>query len=155
RRPPRRRSGRSRWSSRRPPSRADPPPGGIGAQVYCGSRGRTCERGPHRSAGPSRKPCVRAYGSTRYGSGRNDDLRLRALLALGDDEGHLLAFLELAEARGGDVRVVGEDVSAAAVLLDEAEALFRVEPLHRTGGHIKSPETVPGKRTLRIPSSSR
>src|SRR5690606_3738524 len=104
---------------------------------------------------PLENPCVRAYGSTRYGSGRNDVLRLRALLALGDVEGHLLAFLELAEARGGDVRVVGEDVSAAAVLLDEAEALFRVEPLHRTGGHIKSPETVPGKRTLRIPSSSR
>ncbi|GAA3174592.1 hypothetical protein GCM10010486_47530 [Nonomuraea roseoviolacea subsp. carminata] len=28
-----------------------------------------------------------------------------------------------------------EDVGAAAVLLDEAEALFRVEPLHGAGSH--------------------
>src|SRR5690606_25350034 len=61
--------------------------------------------------------------------------RLQALLALGDVERHLLAFLELTEPLGGDVRVVGEDVGSAAVLLDEAEALFRVEPLHGAGGH--------------------
>ena len=48
----------------------------------------------------------------------------------------LLALLELTEALGGDVRVVGEDVGAAAVLLDEAEALFRVEPLHGSSSHV-------------------
>src|SRR5690606_29980352 len=54
----------------------------------------------------------------------------------GDVEGHLLALVQLAVAAGGDdVRVVGEDVGAAAVLLDEAEALFRVEPLHGAGSH--------------------
>src|SRR4051812_17805939 len=72
-------------------------------------------------------------------SGGNDVLGLRALLALGDVEGNLLAFLKLAEARRGDVRVVGEHVSAAALLLDEAEALFRVEPLHGARCHIESP----------------
>ncbi|GAA2625438.1 hypothetical protein GCM10010411_72650 [Actinomadura fulvescens] len=30
---------------------------------------------------------------------------------------------------------MSEDVGAAAVLLDEAEALFRVEPLDGAGGH--------------------
>ncbi|EOY48703.1 integral membrane protein [Streptomyces lividans 1326] len=65
----------------------------------------------------------------------NDVLRLRALLALRDVEVHPLALLELAEALGGDVRVVGEDVGAAAVLRDETEALFGVEPLHGTGSH--------------------
>src|ERR1700754_4767288 len=85
-------------------------------------------------------------------SGRNDVLGLRALLALRDVEGHLLAFQKLAEALGGDVRVVGEDVGAAAVLLDEAEALFRVEPLHGTGSHFVSPsETVSGIRPVRSP----
>src|SRR5690606_11116078 len=69
-------------------------------------------------------------------SGGNDVLGLRALLALGDVEGHLLALVQLAVAAGGDdVRVVGEDVGAAAVLLDEAESLFRVEPLHGAGSH--------------------
>ena len=72
-------------------------------------------------------------------SGGNDVLGLRALLALRDVEAHLLAFLELAEALGVDVRVVGEDVSAATVLLDEAEALFRVEPLHGASSHVISP----------------
>ncbi|EGJ77107.1 putative cold-shock protein [Streptomyces sp. Tu6071] len=63
-------------------------------------------------------------------SGRNDVLGRRALLALRDVEVHLLALEQLAEALGGNVRVVGEHVGAATVLLDEAEALFRVEPLH-------------------------
>src|SRR4051812_42114130 len=72
-------------------------------------------------------------------SGENDVLGRRALLALRDVEGHLLAFEQLAEALGGDVRVVGEHVGAATVLLDEAEALFRVEPLHGTSSHVISP----------------
>src|SRR3954467_7963959 len=72
-------------------------------------------------------------------SGVDDVLGRRALLALSDVEGHLLAFLQLAEALGGDVRVVGEDVGAAAVLPDEAEALFRVEPLHGASSHVISP----------------
>ena len=75
-----------------------------------------------------------------YLVGGEDVLRLGALLALGDVEGHALALLELTEALGGDVRVVGEDVRAATVLLDEAEALFRVEPLHGAKCHFESPE---------------
>ncbi|GLW07267.1 hypothetical protein Misp01_23970 [Microtetraspora sp. NBRC 13810] len=31
---------------------------------------------------------------------------------------------------------MSEDVGAAAVLLDEAEALFRVEPLHGASSHV-------------------
>jgi len=68
-------------------------------------------------------------------SGGDDVLRLRALLALRDVEADPLALLELTEALGRDVRVVGEDVRAAAVLLDETETLFGVEPLHSSLCH--------------------
>ena len=95
-------------------------------------------------------PKVRA--PARYASGGDDVLRLRALLALRDVEGHLLAFPKLAVALGGDVREVGEDVGAAAVLLDEAEALFRVEPLHGASSHVISPSgQCPGVRTVPTP----
>src|SRR6478735_7061418 len=69
----------------------------------------------------------------------DDVLGRRTLLALRDVEGDLLALLQLAEALGGDVREVGEHVSAATVLLDEAETLFRVEPLHGASSHVVSP----------------
>src|SRR6476620_7835279 len=69
-------------------------------------------------------------GSRGRISERADVLGLRALLALRDVELDLLALEQLAEALGVDVREVGEDVRAATLLLDEAEALFRVEPLH-------------------------
>src|SRR6478736_4040025 len=69
-------------------------------------------------------------------SGRNDVL---GRLALRDVEGHLLALEQLTETLGGDVRVVGEHVRAATILLDEAETLFRVEPLHGTSSHVISP----------------
>src|SRR4051812_32764137 len=95
--------------------------------------------GPH--------PKVRAPAHIRV-SGENDVLSRRALLALRDVEVHLLAFEQLAEALGGDVRVVGEDVSAATVLLDEAETLFRVEPLHGARCHVKSPLGQCPKSTL-------
>jgi hypothetical protein len=44
---------------------------------------------------------------------------------------------------------VGEDVGAAAVLLDEAEALFRVEPLHGASSHVISPSEAVSEITLR------
>src|SRR5699024_1681028 len=63
-------------------------------------------------------------------SGGDDVLRLQALLALRDIEVHLLALEQFTVAGAGDVRVVGEDVCSAVLLLDEDEALFRIEPLH-------------------------
>lgn len=69
------------------------------------------------------------------GSGSGDVLRLRALLALRDVEGHGLALLELTVTVARDVGVVREDVRSAAVLRDEAETLFGVEPLHGSAGH--------------------
>src|SRR5919107_5390047 len=71
-------------------------------------------------------------------SERNDVLRLRALRALGDLELHALVLVQRAVALGLDGRVVHEDVGAAAVLSDEAEALLSVEPLHRTLCHAVS-----------------
>jgi hypothetical protein len=38
--------------------------------------------------------------------------------------------LQFPKSLGGDVREVSEDVWASALLFDEAEPLFRVEPLH-------------------------
>src|ERR1700736_4886780 len=64
-----------------------------------------------------------------------DVLGLRALGALGDVELHLLALGELAVSAAGDGRVMGEHVRAAPFLLDEAESLFAVEPLHGAGRH--------------------
>src|SRR5262245_54193107 len=62
-------------------------------------------------------------------------LSLRALRALGDLELDALVLVQAAVALGLDRRVVHEDVGAAAVLSDEAEALLSVEPLHRTLCH--------------------
>src|SRR4051812_12046292 len=76
--------------------------------------------------------------SAERGSERADIRRLRALRALGDVELHPLVLLETAEAARGDRREVGEDVGAAAVLADEAEALVAVEPLHGTCSHVCS-----------------
>src|SRR4051812_40486539 len=57
-----------------------------------------------------------------------------ALIAL-QLEADLLAFVERAEARTLDGRDVHENVVAAVVGLDEAEALSGVEPLHGAGSH--------------------
>src|SRR4051794_23453371 len=70
---------------------------------------------------------------------RTDVLRLRALLALGDVELHPLVLVQAAVAVCLDRRVVDEDVSAATVRGDEAEALFAVEPLHAALRHSLSP----------------
>ena len=49
-----------------------------------------------------------------------------------------------------DVGVVGEDVGAAAVLRDEAEALFRVEPLDGSAGHASASQGLDSRaRTVR------
>src|SRR4051794_20212117 len=85
-------------------------------------------------------------------SGGNDVLGRRALLALRDVEGDLLALQQLAEALGGNVREVGEHVGAATVLLDEAETFCRVEPLHGASSHVISPlGQYTSVRTVRTP----
>ena len=61
---------------------------------------------------------------------------LLALLAHGLDVAHLLAFLQRLEARAFDGGEVREQVIAAFVRRDEAEALGVVEPLNGTGFHI-------------------
>src|SRR5690606_4736955 len=96
------------------------------------------ERKTAAAGAPTPKDAGPSY-VVRVRSGGNDVLGRRALLPLRDVEGHLLALEELAETLGGDVRVVGEHVSAATVLLDEAETLFRVEPLHGSSSHVISP----------------
>src|SRR4028118_940775 len=53
-----------------------------------------------------------------------------------DLEGDLLAFLERAITIGLNCAVMNEDVFATIFLLDEAEALRVVEPLHGTVNHV-------------------
>ena len=64
------------------------------------------------------------------GSDRVDLLRLRTLGALTNLELDALVLIESLEAVRLDGRVVNEDVLVSAVNLDEAVALFLVEPLH-------------------------
>src|SRR5690348_12272570 len=61
---------------------------------------------------------------------------LKALLALDDGEGHLLAFLQALEARALDRTEVDEHV-LAVLAADEAEALGIVEPLDGTGFTVR------------------
>src|SRR5437868_3059962 len=93
--------------------------------------GTQTSRGPHPSrCGP---PLV-----TDQSLGGNDVLGLGALLTSGDVEGDLLALEQLAVATlRDDVGVVGEDVSVATILLDEAKTLFGVEPLNGASSHVR------------------
>src|SRR4051794_16075625 len=76
-------------------------------------------------------------GAGRSGSERADVRGLRALLALGNLELDPLVLVQAAVPRGLDRGEVGEDVRAAVVRGDEAEALVRVEPLHNAGNHVR------------------
>jgi hypothetical protein len=76
-----------------------------------------------------------AFIRNRRGSGDDaDDVGLRPLLTLGDLELDALILLEAAVAVGLDRAVVDEDVRSV-VDLDEAVALFAVEPLHDALSH--------------------
>src|SRR5690606_20413494 len=68
-------------------------------------------------------------------SERADSLGLRTLRTLGHLELDALRLLEGLVAVTGDRGPVHEDVGTAAVLSNEAVALLRVEPLHRTLCH--------------------
>lgn len=65
-------------------------------------------------------------------SGRDDVLRLRALLALRDGELYLLAFRQRFEAVAGDIAVVCKYVRTR-FLLDEAIAFGIVKPFNSAG----------------------
>jgi hypothetical protein len=70
--------------------------------------------------------------------------RMRALLALGNLELHAVVLGELLEARALDFLEVGEEVLAAVVGGDEAEALGVVEPFDDAGfcSHVVTPVSV-------------
>jgi len=80
--------------------------------------------------------------------------RLLALVALADLELHALPLIEAAEAARVDLGVVHEDVVAAAVLGDEAEALLRVKPFHSSlchamcSSYVMGPHRVGDRPTL-------
>src|SRR5690606_16044088 len=68
-----------------------------------------------------------------------DARRLHALRAGLRLEVHRLALFQAAVARALDSAEVGEDVSRSIAGLDEAEALFSVEPLDGTCSHTAYP----------------
>jgi RimJ/RimL family protein N-acetyltransferase len=115
----RRRPWRERWGSKRP--------------VSWTTTGKSCGSGEENGTGPLRR--IGAGLLRLWGSDRADVLRLRALGALGEVELDLLVLVQGPEAVRRDRRVVHEHVGAAAVLGDEAEALFAVEPLHCSASH--------------------
>src|SRR3954451_13372152 len=82
-----------------------------------------------------------------------DVLRLRALRALRDVELDLLVLVQGLVALGLDGRVVHEDVVAAVLLRDEAEALLGVEPLHGALSHCSLTPSSGRGPPLRRPTS--
>src|SRR4051794_38802622 len=84
-----------------------------------------CTKGPDRSA----------VGALRAESGNANVLSLGTLGALGEVELDLLVLVQRLVAVCLDRGEVNEHVLAAAVLSDEAEALFSVEPLDSTLSH--------------------
>src|SRR4051794_5105015 len=91
----------------------------------------------HKRKGPVFRPGLRSRAGLLD---RADVLRLRALGALRDVERHLLVFLQRLEAAALDRREVREEVLAAVVGRDEAEALGIVEPLDGTCAHVCLPK---------------
>src|SRR6476469_5909184 len=87
-------------------------------------------------------------------SGDADVLRLRTLGARRDVELHLLVLVERLVAVGLDGGVVDEDVLAATVLRDEAEALFGVEPLDGSLSHVRFPCSCGGHCALTLLKTS-
>jgi hypothetical protein len=71
-------------------------------------------------------------------SGQRDNFDgLRPFLALLDLILDTLIFLQRSKSLGLDAAVVGEDVTATVVGLDEAESLCLIEPLYNACGHSK------------------
>src|SRR6476659_2441867 len=106
-----------------------PAPRGAVHDESCDAR-RADEKKPRRAAASFR---IRS-GRSECRSGEDANVRgLQALLALLHFEFDALVFGERLEAVALDVAKVGEEVGAARVLRDEAEALALVEPLHGSG----------------------
>jgi len=68
--------------------------------------------------------------------------RLAAALVLRDLVAHLLAFAEITQAGALDRADMNENVRAAIIGLDKAEALLTIEPFHGAGSHFISPNIV-------------
>src|ERR687889_506468 len=83
-----------------------------------------------------------------------DVLGLRTLGALGQVELDLLVLVERLVAAGLDRGEVDEDVLAAAVLRDEAEALVSVEPLDGALCHVHFPCSCRGHCALTLLKTS-
>src|SRR6185369_2612607 len=90
------------------------------------------KRQPKLPSGAAGKPCLGDWADLH---------RLLALGAILHFEFDLLVLLQGLEARALDFGEVGEEVLAAAIRFDEAEAFGVVEPLHGTGGHCVFPFT--------------
>src|SRR5471032_2406281 len=81
---------------------------------------------------------IHAINQLHHQLQRGDVRSLQTLRALLGFEANLLVFGERLEAVATNFRKVGEEVVAACVRRDKAEALAVVEPLDDTGIHIKS-----------------
>ncbi len=67
---------------------------------------------------------------------------LAGALVLGDLVTHLLAFAQITQAGALDRADMNENIRAAIIGLDEAEALLTIEPFHGAGSHVISPNIV-------------
>jgi hypothetical protein len=64
---------------------------------------------------------------------------LAGALVLGDLVAHLLVFAQIAQAGALDGADMNENIRAAIIGLDEAEALLTIEPFHDASSHFISP----------------
>src|SRR4051794_15935229 len=87
-------------------------------------------------------------------SGDPDVLGLRTLGASGDVELDLLVLVGRLVAAGLDGGVVDEDVLAAAVLRNETETFFGVEPLDGSLSHVRFPCPCRGQCALKLLKTS-
>ena len=67
---------------------------------------------------------------------------LAGALVLGDLVAHLLAFAQITQAGALDRADMNENIRAAIIGLDEAEALLTIEPFHGADSHVISPNIV-------------
>jgi hypothetical protein len=68
---------------------------------------------------------------------------------LGDLVAHLLAFAQIAQTGALDGADMNENVRAAVIRLDEAEALLTIKPFHGSGSHVVSPNMLQEKARIR------
>ncbi|OAI28069.1 hypothetical protein A1351_12335 [Methylosinus sp. R-45379] len=118
---------------------AYPSPGARRTSSKMGRR----EQRPIVDAAENRHSCVGSDFLELIGRG------FAGAAVLGEFVAHLLAFAQIAQTGALDGANMNENIRAAFIGLDEAEALLTIEPFHRSGSHFVSPGMYREKARMR------